>query len=106
MAVLAAGPVRHVLRSVVPRRGYCSQLPSKPTWSVKEVLPDPNSTDLPSAESVLSAAALAQLPLSEEDLPQARKNIGDLLHFVQYIHRIDTVSLLYDPFPLFEISVV
>ena len=75
------------------------QLPERPTWSVSEIMPtraDAQSAaeeDAPSVEAVRSAAALAQLPFDENN-PQterAKRNMADLLHFVQYIHKLDTV---------------
>jgi Asp-tRNA(Asn)/Glu-tRNA(Gln) amidotransferase C subunit len=42
------------------------------------------------------AARLAQVPIAEADAERVRANMGELLHFVEYIQQIDTVGYVCD----------
>ncbi|KNC76565.1 hypothetical protein SARC_10939 [Sphaeroforma arctica JP610] len=91
-------PVTHLLTA----RTVCIQhsmrhvssdvLPSKPTWSVRELLRKRDDVAV-DKKDILKAAALCQISMSDKQLKTVTKEVEDLLHFIKHVQDQDVEGI-------------
>ena len=86
-------------RRDIPISHRIASLLEKPTWSVRSLLPDPNTTlstgDAVTKEKLQHLLRLAALPPPKNELAESKllKTLQAQIHFVREIQKVDTIGI-------------